>query len=396
MRSYLVGWLLALTLLPLQARAAEPEPIRIAHVHGRTGPFQALAGDTQKGLLLGLEYATGGTMAIDGRKIVVIEKDDQLKPEMGRTLLAEAFGDDHADIAVGDVASNVALAMLPVAQEYRKIIIVEPAVADSITGRDWNRYVFRTGRNSSQDAISSAVALGKPGVVIGTLAQDYAYGRDGIAAFRAALAPTGATLAAEEYAPFAATDLTAAAQRLFDAMKDKPGKKIIFVLWAGSVDAVGLLKRQLPERYGIELAAVGSFFNAMVAYKAIPGMEGSTYYYYGIPKNPVNDWLVKVHRERFGGPPDFFTAGGMAAGIAIVDGIRKAGGTDSEKLIAAMEGMSFETPKGTMTFRKEDHQALQVMYHFRIGVDPALAWGVPELVRTIGIGDMDVPIGNRK
>ncbi len=376
--------------------AADPEPIRIAHVHGKTGPFQALAGDTQTGLLLGLEYATGGTMAIDGRKIVVIEKDDQLKPDMGRTLLAEAFGDDHADIAVGDVASNVALAMLPVAQEYKKIIIIEPAVADSITGKDWNRYVFRTGRNSSQDAISSAVALGKPGTVIGTLAQDYAYGRDGIAAFRQALKGTGAELVAEEYAPFAATDLTASAQRLFEAMKDKPGHKVIFVLWAGSVDAVGLLKRQLPERYGIDLAAVGSFFNAMTAFKAIPGMEGATYYYYGIPHNPVNDWLVRTHQQRFGGPPDFFVAGGMAAGIAIVEGIRKAHSTDSDKLIAAMEGMEFQTPKGRMVFRPEDHQALQSMYHFKIRVDPALPWGVPELVREIGIDDMRVPIANTR
>jgi hypothetical protein len=57
-----------------------------------------------------------------------------------------------------------------------------------------------------------------------------------------------------------------------------------------------------------------------------------------------------------------------------------------------MEGMSFETPKGTMTFRKEDHQAMQDMYHFKIKVDPAFAWGVPELVREIKASEMDVPI----
>ena len=386
----------ALLAFATPSLAADPAPIRIAHVHGKTGPFQALAGDTQVGLMLGLEYATGGTMAIDGRKLVVIEKDDQLKPDLGKSLLEEAFTDDKADIAVGDVASNVVLAMLPVALENKKILIVEPAVADSITGKDWNRYVFRTGRNSSQDAISTAIALGKPGTTIATLAQDYAYGRDGIAAFRSALKSTGAELAAEEYAAFATTDFTAAGQRLFNALKDKPGRKVIFVLWAGSVDAVGMLKQQLPERFGIELAAVGSFFNAMTAFKSIPGMEGSTYYYYGIPQNPVNDWLVRTHQARFGRPPDFFVAGGMSAGIAIVEAIRKAGSTDSEKLIAAMEGMEFQTPKGRMLFRKEDHQALQSMYHFRIKVDPALSWGVPELIREIGIADMDIPIANRR
>ena len=74
----------------------------------------------------------------------------------------------------------------------------------------------------------------------------------------------------------------------------------------------------------------------------------------------------------------------MAAGIAVVEAIKKAGGTDTEKLIAAMEGMSFETPKGTMTFRKEDHQAMQSMYHFRIKKSIRTdEWDLLELVREI-------------
>ncbi|WP_163505340.1 ABC transporter substrate-binding protein, partial [Escherichia coli] len=68
-------------------------------------------------------------------------------------------------------------------------------------------------------------------------------------------------------------------------------------------------------------------------------------------------------------PPDFFTAGGMSAAIALVEALKKTGGdTATNKLIKTMEGMSFETPKGKMTFRAEDHQAMQSMYHFRIKV----------------------------
>ena len=79
----------------------------------------------------------------------------------------------------------------------------------------------------------------------------------------------------------------------------------------------------------------------------------------------MNDWLVAEHQKRFNAPPDFFTAGGFAAASAVVAALQKAGSTDTEKLIAAMEGMTFDTPKGKMTFRKEDHQALQDMYHFK-------------------------------
>jgi branched-chain amino acid transport system substrate-binding protein len=388
----------ALTALGVAALAmselALAQDIRIAHVYDKTGPLEAYAKQTQTGLLMGLEFATGGTMTVAGHKITVVERDTQGKPDIAKSQLAAAYADDKADIAVGPTSSGVALAMLPVAEEYRKLLLVEPAVADAITGDKWNRYIFRTGRNSSQDAISNGVALDKEGVSIAILAQDYAFGRDGAKAFREAV--TKAKIVHEEYLPTATTDFTAGAQRLFDALKDKPGRKVIFIIWAGSGNPFKIVDLN-PQRFGIELASGGNILPAMAAYKNLPGMEGATYYYYGIPKNPVNTWLVTEHEKRFKSPPDFFTAGGMSAGIALVEALKKtAGSADTEKLIAAMEGMSFETPKGRMTFRREDHQAMQSMYHFRIKVDPALAWGVPELIREIKPEEMTIPVRNRR
>jgi branched-chain amino acid transport system substrate-binding protein len=358
--------------------------------------LEAYAKQTIAGFKLGLEYLTKGTMTVAGRKIELIEKDSQTKPDVGRTLLAEAFGDLGADIAVGGTSSAVALAMLPVAEEYKKILIVEPAVADSITGDKWNKYIFRTGRNSSQDAISNAVAIGKPGTVVATLAQDYAFGRDGVKAFREALAATGAKLAHEEYAPPATTDFTAPAQRIFDALAKEQGDKVLFVLWAGG-NPLSALQALAPERLGIKVATGGNILPALAAYKAFPGMEGATYYYYEIPKNAANDWLVAEHKKRFNAPPDFFTAGGFAAAASVIAAVTKTNGeTDTEKLIAAMEGMEFDTPKGKMVFRKEDHQALQSMFGFKIKVDPAVAWAIPEGTKELGIADMKVPITNKR
>src|SRR5580658_8608951 len=394
MKNLLIG--LAVAAGAMMVGAAYADDLNIALIHGRTGPLEAYAKQTETGLRLGFEYATKGTMTLDGRKINIIVKDDQSKPDLAKSALAEAYEDDHADIAIGTTSSAAAIAMLPVAEDHKKILIVEPAVADQITGDKWNRYIFRTGRNSSQDAISNAVAIGKPGVTVATLAQDYAFGRDGVAAFKEALAKTGATLDAEEYAPPATTDFTAPAQRLFDALKDKQGRKIIWIIWAGAGDPLDKLADLDPSRYGIELSTGGNILPALAAYKRFPGLEGAAYYYYGIPKNPVNDWLVAEHQKRFNAPPDFFTAGGFAAAMAIVTAVENAKSTDTEKLIATMEGMEFDTPKGAMIFRKEDHQALQPMYHFKIKVDPAVAWAIPELVREITIEDMDVPIRNKR
>jgi branched-chain amino acid transport system substrate-binding protein len=373
---------------------SQSKEIRIAHIYGKTGPLEAYGKQTQTGFMMGLDYATGGTMMVAGKKLVVIEKDDQGKPDLGKSLLATAYSDDKADLAVGTTGSGVALAMLPVAEEYKKILLVEPAVADSITGDKWNKYIFRTGRNSSQDAISNAVALDKPGVSIATLAQDYAFGRDFVKAFKESIKT--AKIVHEEYLPANTTDFTAGAQHLIDKLKGLPGRKIIFINWAGAGNPFKIADMDL-KRYGIEIATGGNILPAMVAYKQFPGMEGALYYYFAIPKNPVNDAMVARHYSQFKTPPDFFTAGGFSAAMALVTALKKTNGdTHADKLIQTMEGMSFDTPKGKMTFRKEDHQALQSMYHFKIKVDPAFAWGVPELVHEITPAEMAIPIRNSR
>ena len=367
--------------------------IRIGFIFDKTGPLEAYVKQTQAGFQMGLDYATAGSMTIAGKKIRVFERDSKGKPDVGKAQLAAAYADDKVDLAIGAAGSGVTLALLPVAEDYRKILIVEPAVADSITGDKWNRYIFRTGRNSSQDAISNAMVNDKPGTNIATLAQDNAFGRDGIKAFRAAL--TSAKFAHEEYLPAGTTDFTAGAQRLIDRLKDKPGRKIIFVAWAGG-NPFKIADLNLA-RYGIEIATGGNILPAMALYKNFVGMEGATYYYYSNPNNAVNDELVRRHQAKYNSPPDFFTAGGFAAAMAVVTALNKTNGdTATEKLIGTMEGMRFETPKGTMTFRKEDHQAMQSMYHFKIRNDPALAWAVPELVREITAADMNIPIRNKR
>lgn len=384
---------LAAAALATPLALAQAKDVKIALIYSKTGPLEAYGKQTATGFRMGLEYATGGAMTVAGRKITVIEKDDQGKPDLGKSLLAAAYGDDKVDLAVGPTASPVALAMLPVAEEYKKILLVEPAVADSITGDKWNRYIFRTGRNSSQDAIANAVAMDKEGVSIVTMAQDSAFGRDGVKAFRHALKK--AKIVHEEYLPPATTDFTAGGQRMIDKLKGLPGRKVIFIIWAGG-NPFKIADLDL-KRYGIEIATGGNILPAMTAYKQFPGMEGAAYYYFGIPKNPVNEALVSMHYREFKTPPDFFTAGGFAAAMAVVTALKKTNGdTNTEKLIRTMEGMSFETPKGKMTFRKEDHQAMQSMYHFRIKVDPAFAWGVPELIREITPEEMNVPILNKR
>jgi branched-chain amino acid transport system substrate-binding protein len=396
-RSWLALAAIAASALTSPLALGQAKDVKIAHIYSRTGPLEAYGKQTQTGLVMGFEYATNGTMTVNGRKIVLIEKDDQGKPDLGKALLQAAYADEKVDLAIGPTSSGVALAMLPVAEEYKKVLLVEPAVADSITGDKWNRYIFRTGRSSSQDAISNAVTIDQPGTTVATLAQDYAFGRDGVKAFKENLKQ--AKVGHEEYLPQNTTDFTAGFQRIIDSLKDKPGRKVIFVIWAGANPPFAKLgDLELKKRYGIDVATGGNILPAMVPYNNFPGMEGATYYYYAFSKNQPNLWLVTNHYTRFKSPPDFFTAGGFSAAMAVVAALKKTNDdTSTDKLIAAMEGLTFDTPKGPMTFRKEDHQAMQSMYHFRVsqGARPGATADL-SLVKEIKPGDMQVPIKNKR
>ncbi|MCZ8315965.1 substrate-binding domain-containing protein [Phreatobacter sp.] len=380
-----------------QTAEAQTRDVKICLIAGKTGPLEAYARQTEVGFMMGLEYLTRGTNTVAGMRIQVIVKDDQLRPDRGKALLEECYNDDGAALAVGTTGSPVALAMLPVAEEAKKILIVEPAVADSITGARWNRYIFRTGRSSYQDALAAAASVPEnEDVSIGMLGLDTAFGRDGVAAYKAALAAIRprARIVAEEYAAGNTADFAPFAERLFASLRDRPGKRIIGFIWAGAHPMAKFVDMR-PERFNISLAPGGNILPAMNAWKAFAGTEGGIYYYYDFPRNAQNDWLKAEYQRRHNAPPDFFVAGGFAAAAAVVAGLERAGSADTEKLIAAMAGMTFETPKGPMTFRREDHQALQEMYHFRIKPN-ARDNDLLELVRTIPASEMPLPITNRR
>ena len=389
---------LALAAIVPGAGVGQQGPIKIGLVQGISGPFEVYAKQEITGFTMGLEYATGGKGEVLGRKIEVLIEDDQLKPDVSKQKVTKLYADDKVDLVVGTTSSAAALAILPVAAEFKKVLVVEPAVADSITGEAWNRYIFRTGRTSSQDAIANALAVAKPGVSIATIAQDYAFGKDGVAAYKAQVEKLGAKVVHEEYTPRDATDFTAPIQKILGALKDAKGPKYVAVIWAGKGGPYSQLVASKVDKSGITITSGGNVLDILKAFKSynLEGMVGGAYYYYEIPKNPVNTWLVTEHLKRFKEPPDFFTCGGFAAAMAVVAAIQKAGGTDTEKLISAMEGMDFQTPKGKMTFRKEDHQALQAMYDFKLTSKPDVAWLVPTLTRELSAQETAPPIQNKR
>ena len=141
---------------------------------------------------------------------------------------------------------------------------MEPAVADAITGDKWNKYIFRTGRNSSQDAISNAVAVDKAGVTIVTLAQDYAFGRDGVKAFKErSRTPSWCTKNTCRKTPPTSPPVHPARGR---QAQDVPGRKVVMVIWAGGRPPVQAgCRKTCPSALALTIATGGNILPAMAA-----------------------------------------------------------------------------------------------------------------------------------
>ncbi|GIN84062.1 ABC transporter permease [Heyndrickxia sporothermodurans] len=366
--------------------------IKIGVLASLTGALESYGKQTKQGFELGLDYATDGKREVNGKKIKVIYEDTETKPEVAVKKATKLLEEDGVDFLVGSSSSGDTLAVLPLAEEYEKIMVVEPAVADSITGSEFNKYIFRTARNSSQDAVAGAAAIAKPGVKIATLAPDYSFGRDGISAFKEAAEKLGAKITLEEYADPNATDFTSNIQKIINSKPD-----YLYVVWSGANSPWNQIADMKVQEKGIKISTGAPDIAALSTMEPLVGMEGFTVYYHDLPKNEINDWLVTEHKKRYKDEvPDLFTPGGMSAAISIVEALKKTkGGTDSEKLIQTMEGMSFDTPKGKMTFRKEDHQALQTLYAIKLEKKEGVSYPVPVLIRELTPEETAPPVRNK-
>jgi branched-chain amino acid transport system substrate-binding protein len=367
------------------------ETVKIGVLASLTGALESYGKQTQRGFELGLEYATDGTMEVAGKKIEVVYEDTETKPEVAVQKATKLLEEDEVDFMVGSSSSGDTMAVLPLAEEYEKVMVVEPAVADSITGSEFNPFIFRTARNSSQDAVAGAAAIARDGVKIATLAPDYSFGRDGVAAFKEAAEKLGAEIVLEEYADPAATDFTSNIQKVMDSKPD-----YLFVIWAGANSPWNQIADMKLQEKGIKISTGAPDIAALSAMEPLVGMEGFSVYYHELPDNEINDWLVDEHKKKYDGEvPDLFTPGGMSSAISIVEAIKKTGGDlNPDTLIDTMEGMSFETPKGTMTFREEDHQALQTLYAIKLEKKEGVPYPVPVLIRELSPEETAPPIRN--
>ena len=357
------------------------EPVKVGLITDASGALAIYGAHILRSFMLGMEYATGAagsagekfdlaqaqenTFKIDDCEIQVFVRDDGSNPENTATVARELIDVQKVNVLVGTVSSGATATLQGIALESKIPLIVAPAAANDITGVNFNEYTFRTSRNNYQDAMNECLALTKQYSKFVQIAPDYAFGRGSAAAFRDACTLGGATFVADDiFAPLDTTDFTPYMEQIAGS-----GAEAYIVTWAGS-GFVALMQAAADQGVTETLSLGATFIDNVLMPTFFANAVGTTagiLYHYSAPNNPANDFLKAQDKERYGVMPDLFDADGMNAAILVVEALKATNGdVNGDALKGAMEGLTFEGPKGTVYIRPEDHVAIQDMYILKL------------------------------
>jgi len=361
------------------SEAAGPAEITVGVITSETGALAGYGKQYLDGFKAGLDYATDGTNEVDGTKIVIDYRDDAGDPDTAVGAAKELIG-SGVTILAGSASSGVAAAVAKQAGQNKVLFISGPAAADALTGI--NDYTFRSGRQTAQDVATAGTFLGDiEGKKITVFARNTAFGQGYVAAVEAILGAKGATvdsvLVAEDV-----TEFTPFAQQVLAGSPD-----LVFVAWAGATS--GAMWQAMSQQGVFDAVPVVTGLGDAATFgaygEASEQISFLNYYFPGAPDNAVNTAMVDAV-EAAGGTPDLFTPDGFNAALMLVHAISEGKG-DVDAMIAALEGYTFDGPKGSLTVRAGDHALLQEMYQAKLVADGDTF--TPELVETVPADEVE-------
>ncbi|MGV8911864.1 MAG: substrate-binding domain-containing protein [Rhodoglobus sp.] len=360
----------------------ELTPVDISIITSQTGPLAAYGEAYLAGFDAGLDYATDGTGTVDGRELTIEITDDAGDADKAVTAAKDVIGQGKK-IIIGTVSSGIALALAEQAEQNKVLYISGPAAADAITGV--NDYTFRSGRQSYQDVATAGTFIGDPaGKSVLVFGQDTAFGQGNVAAATAVLGGQGAEVTSL-LVPEDATEFTPFAQQIVDTQPD-----LVFVAWAGATS--GAMWQALSQQGVFDSVPVATGLGDVSTYGAYgPASDKISFlnhYFGGATDNDANTAMVS-YLEAEGKQADLFSPDGFVAAQMVVQAVRE-GGDDVDAMIAALEGWTFDSVKGSITVRAEDHAMIQSMFQVSLVADGD-SW-IPELIEAVDADAVTPPI----
>ena len=342
--------------LTLLGPASAADTIKIGEINSYSA-LPAFTEPYRKGWELAIEQinAKGG---VDGKKLEVISKDDGGKPADAVTAANELVSDDGVALLAGTFFSNVGLAVADFAKQKKVLFVAGEPLTDAITWSKGNRYTFRLRpSNYEQAAMLADEAAKLPAKRWATIAPNYEYGQSAVAVFKKLLSAKRPDIqwVAEQWPPQGKIDAGAVLEAI-DAAKPDAILNVEF-----GADLVKLV-REGNTRGTFQGRSVVSFLTGEPEYldplksETPAGWIVTGYPWYDI-KTPEHEAFLKAYQDKYHDYPRL----GSVVGYSLMNGIAailaKAGSTDTDKMIAAAEGVSFDTPFGPVTFRAIDHQS---------------------------------------
>jgi branched-chain amino acid transport system substrate-binding protein len=360
-RVFLTAGLAAVATAGLAAGAAA-ESIKIGDINSYTR-LPAHTVPYKQGALLAIEEINkaGGVM---GKKLELVSRDDKGKPGEAVKAAEELFSREKVALVSGSLFSHVGLAISAYAKRKKRLYIAAEPLADAVVWAKGHRYTFRLRPSTYMQAamLAAEAAKNKKAVRWATIAPNYAYGKDAVAAFKKVLTKLrpDVKFVGSQWPGLFKIDAGAEVEALKKADPDA----IYNVTFGGDLAKFvregkvrGLFKGKLV--VGL-LTGEPEYLDPLKAEAPVGWLV--TGYPWADIKTPAHKKFLAAYQARWKDYPRIGSIVGYNTMLAVKAMLEKAGSTDTEKMVNAMEGLSYDSPTGKITFRKIDHQSTMGAY----------------------------------
>jgi len=347
--------------------AAAQEPIKLGELNSYKA-FASFLEPYRKGWELALEEvnAAGGVL---GRRIEIVSRDDNGNPGDAVRVADELLTREKVHFIMGTFPSNVGLAVADFARQKKVLFIASEPLTDKIVWDNGNRYTFRLNASTYMQTamlVPDAARLKKKRWAI--VYPNYEYGQSATRAFKELLkkAQPDVEFVAEQATPLGKIDAGAVVQALADARPDA----IFSSLFAGDLARFareGSTRGLFKGREVFNLLGGWPEYLDPLKDEAPEGWYVTGYPWYGID-TPEHRKFLAAYQKRWNDYPRAGSIVGYATVMTAAAAIRKAGSLDTERLVAAMQGLQVDTPFGGIVFRAIDHQSTMGAWVGRTGL----------------------------
>ncbi|KQO26048.1 ABC transporter substrate-binding protein [Acidovorax sp. Leaf78] len=348
---------LAITLAPVHAQ----DVIKIGEINSYKAQ-PAFLEPYKKGMELAVDEinASGGLL---GKKVQLVIRDDNANPGDAVRVAEELVSREKVDVLTGSFLSHIGLALTDFAKQKKFFFLASEPLTDKIVWQNGNRYTYRLRASTYMQVammVPDAVALKKKRWAL--VYPNYEYGQSAVATFKQLLkaAQPDVEFVVEQAPPLGKVDSGSVVQALADAKPDA----IFNVLFGADLSKFvreGNTRGLFKDREVVSLLTGEPEYMDPLKDEAPNGWIVTGYPWYGI-QTPEHKAFMTAYQGKFNDYPRLGSVVGYSAIKSLAEGIKKAGSTDTEKLIVAFKGLQVTTPFGRATYRAEDNQSTMGSY----------------------------------